>query len=40
LGVCTYSSVSHDTDGESCGLNECTITRELKPQQSPEARCA
>ncbi len=40
LGIGTNSSVTNDTDSQSCSLNRPLLTRELKPQQSPEARCA
>lgn len=40
LGIGTHASVTHDTDGQPCSLNSLILTRELKPQQSPEARWA
>lgn len=40
LSIGAHSSVPYDTNGESCCLNKQSITRELKPQHSPEARWA
>jgi hypothetical protein len=40
LGVGPHTSVSHDTDRQTRSLNKPFFTRELNPQQSPEARCA
>ena len=40
LRVGPHSCVSHDTDSEAGCLNHIIFTKELNPQQSPEARCA
>ncbi len=38
LCVGPHSCVSHNTDSQPCCLRKLTVTRELNPQHSPEAK--